>query len=137
MLLCLTSGRESQCSRKYLYQSVDAFYAHEWENPDSPYSQIAGLVLNQAHFTCPTCTTSHSLFGPPDSFRSTAERLMLDILAELPLIPHVSMSSDEGRPYILFQHGKSTAVPVGEGKDQWLEGMMDAAQAIWKKLSPL
>lgn len=137
MLLSLTSGKESQCFKKYLYQLVDAFYAHEWEDPDSPYSQITGLVLNQAHFTCPTCTTSHSLFGPPDSFRSTAERLMLDILAELPLIPHVSMSSDEGRPYILFQHEKSTAVPVGEGKDQWLEGMMDAAQAIWKKLAPV
>ncbi|KAF8324238.1 P-loop containing nucleoside triphosphate hydrolase protein [Amanita rubescens] len=97
---------------------------------------IAGLVLNQAYFTCPTCPTSHSLFGPPDAFRSTAERLMLDVLAELPLVPHVSMSSDEGRPYMLFQHEKSSEVPVGEGKDQWLEGMMNTAQAVWKKLTP-
>ncbi|KAK2462782.1 hypothetical protein APHAL10511_005173 [Amanita phalloides] len=94
---------------------------------------IIGLILNQAHFICPTCTTSHSLFGPPDAFRSTAKRLTLDIMAELPLVPHVSMSSDEGRPYMLFQHDTSTAVPAGEGKDQWLEGMMHAAQAVWKK----
>jgi len=46
------------------------------------------------------------------------------------------MSSDEGRPYMLFQHEKSSEVPVGEGKDQWLEGMMNAAQAVWKKLTP-
>jgi hypothetical protein len=61
---------------------------------------------------------------------------MLDVLAELPLVPHVSMSSDEGRPYMLFQHEKSSEVPVGEGKDQWLEGMMNTAQAVWKKLTP-
>ncbi|KAF8623760.1 hypothetical protein AX15_006202 [Amanita polypyramis BW_CC] len=97
--------------------------------------QITGLILNQSHFVCPTCNTSHSLFGPPDAFRATASRFTSDILAELPLVPHVSMSSDEGRPYMLC-HGdnKLATLPVGKGKDQWLDGMMDAARAVWTKL---
>ncbi|KAF8625337.1 hypothetical protein AX17_006879 [Amanita inopinata Kibby_2008] len=93
---------------------------------------ITGLILNQSHFICPSCTTSHSLFGPPDAFRATASRLGVDVLAELPLVPHVSMSGDAGRPFVLYPD--SSGVDVGKGNNQWKEGMVNAAQSVWDKL---
>lgn len=97
---------------------------------------IAGLVLNQAYFICPTCATPHSFFGTPDAFRATAGRLALEILAELPLVPHVNMASDKGLPYVLFQHGDaSSGTHAGKGEDQWLEAMMHVAQVVWEKIT--
>ncbi|KIL59762.1 hypothetical protein M378DRAFT_200033 [Amanita muscaria Koide BX008] len=92
---------------------------------------ITGLVLNQSNFICPTCATSHSLFGPPDAFRATAKSLELNVLAELPLVPGVSISSDEGRPVMLCQQDSTTE----KGKIQWRAGMTHAAQVVWDKVS--
>ncbi|KZV87539.1 iron-sulfur protein IND1 [Exidia glandulosa HHB12029] len=53
---------------------------------------ILGLVLNMAHFTCPSCATPHRIFGPPHLPED------VDLLAELPVLPRVSVDGDAGVP---------------------------------------
>ncbi|EMD32470.1 hypothetical protein CERSUDRAFT_99547 [Gelatoporia subvermispora B] len=89
---------------------------------------ILGLLLNQAYFVCPSCTEPHHLFGSPDSFRSTAGRLGVDVLGELPLVPAVSQSSDRGIPYALA--GRSTS----DANDGWNKLMDDVAAKVWQTL---
>ncbi|KAL6304486.1 P-loop containing nucleoside triphosphate hydrolase protein [Sparassis latifolia] len=91
---------------------------------------IIGLLLNQSHFICPSCATSHYLFGPPKSFRATATRLGVDVLGELPLVPGVSSGGDKGIPYAL---ASADAVPDG-GREQWLATMDDIASRVWQSL---
>lgn len=95
-------------------------------------SQITGIVLNESHFICPSCTAPHYLFGTPDRFRATASRLGIDILAELPLVPSVSTNGDAGIPYSLVpievQRGE------GNGGVQWNEKMLEAAASVFKTL---
>ncbi|KZT00335.1 P-loop containing nucleoside triphosphate hydrolase protein [Laetiporus sulphureus 93-53] len=90
---------------------------------------ITGLVLNQSHFTCPSCHTPHMLFGPPESFRATAERLGTPILGELPLVPEVSTGGDHGVPLVLA--GNSDG---GDGARKWREVMDDVAKKVWTSL---
>ena len=88
-------------------------------------NKITGLVLNTSHFTCPSCTTPHYIFGSPDAFRSTADRLGAKILGELPLVAGVSSSSDKGVPYML----------ESEGNEEWQSTMKSIANAVWKALA--
>ncbi|PSR81324.1 hypothetical protein PHLCEN_2v6403 [Hermanssonia centrifuga] len=83
---------------------------------------ITGILLNQSHFICPSCTTPHYLFGSPASFRATASQLGVDVLGELPLVPGVSESSDRGVPYML----------TGENKE-WLKVLEDAAESVLRQ----
>ncbi|PFH48074.1 hypothetical protein AMATHDRAFT_76920 [Amanita thiersii Skay4041] len=92
---------------------------------------ITGTILNQSHFICPSCTVPHSLFGPPDAFRGTAAQLGLDILAELPLLSHVSVSADTGRPYVLYPTKGSDK----NGGNEWRESMLNAARLVWQKVT--
>jgi ATP-binding protein involved in chromosome partitioning len=96
-------------------------------------SQITGIVLNQSHFICPSCTEPHYLFGAPDGFRATSKRLGIDILAELPLVPSVSTGGDAGIPYSLVS--ADARGPDALGGAQWNEKMMKAAEVVWKSLA--
>jgi len=98
---------------------------------------ITGLLLNNAHYICPTCSISSTsppqpqyLFGPPDRFRGTAARLGIPILAELPLVPGVSAGGDAGIPYGLVEVGKREG--DGRGGMEWIEGMKAAAAKVWE-----
>ncbi|GLB41176.1 putative P-loop containing nucleoside triphosphate hydrolase protein [Lyophyllum shimeji] len=98
---------------------------------------ITGLLLNNAHYICPTCSitspsppTPQYLFGPPDRFRATAARLGIPILAELPLVPGVSAAGDKGVPYGLVEVGKREE--DGRGGMEWIEGMKAAAAKVWE-----
>jgi len=93
---------------------------------------IIGLLLNQSHFTCPSCSTPHHLFGSPDSFRATASRLGVDVLGELPLVPGVSEGGDKGAPYALLSGGKAGSA---DGGDEWKEVMKGVAGRVWRFLS--
>ncbi|KAI0946899.1 hypothetical protein AcW1_010227 [Taiwanofungus camphoratus] len=90
---------------------------------------IIGLLLNQSHFICPSCTTSHHLFGSPTSFRATANRLGIDILGELPLIPGVSEGGDRGVPYALTSIDPAMD---GRGGKQWIEVMEGVGAKVWQ-----
>jgi ATP-binding protein involved in chromosome partitioning len=91
-------------------------------------SQITGLLLNQAQFICPTCSTCHQLFGSSDSFHSTARRLGLKVLGELPVVPGVSGGGDTGIPFALIQDEE-----VGGRK--WKEAMREVAEKVWRALT--
>src|SRR3984957_16628695 len=91
-----------------------------------PIKQITGLLLNQSHFICPSCTTSHQLFGSPDAFRSTASRLGVEVLGELPLVTGVSEGGDRGIPYALHDEGP--------GGRQWKVTMSDVAAKVWNAM---
>ena len=93
--------------------------------------QIAGLLLNESHFICPSCAEPHELFGSPASFRATAARFGVDVLGELPLVPGVSKGGDRGVPYVLYN-----AQEAGEaGGKEWKETMAGVASRVWQFLS--
>ncbi|RDB30696.1 Iron-sulfur protein IND1 [Hypsizygus marmoreus] len=94
---------------------------------------ITGMILNESHFICSSCTTPHYLFGPPSAFRATAERLGIDILAELPLVPGVSAGGDSGIPYSLVSEERRK--DDGLGGSQWNAKMMDVADRVWKAVA--
>ncbi|PPQ98317.1 hypothetical protein CVT26_013636 [Gymnopilus dilepis] len=95
---------------------------------------ITGLILNQAYYLCPGCSSSGTstpryLFGKPDAFTRTASRLSLPVLAELPLVEGVSSSADAGRPYVL-SGGGDVAKEDGEGGMRWREEMGRVAEGV-------
>ncbi|KAI0662625.1 P-loop containing nucleoside triphosphate hydrolase protein [Cubamyces menziesii] len=92
---------------------------------------IAGLVLNESHFICPSCTTPHQLFGSPAAFRATAARYSVNVLGELPLVPGVSQGGDRGVPYALY----SAAEASDPGGKEWKETMASVAGQVWQFLS--
>ncbi|KAG6839853.1 hypothetical protein C0991_011063 [Blastosporella zonata] len=102
---------------------------------------ITGLVLNNSHYVCPSCSSSSTsihahpqyLFGPPDRFRATAARLGIPVLAELPLVPGVSAAGDRGIPYGLVERGKREE-DDGRGSEEWVRTMADVAETVWESL---
>ncbi|KAI0068515.1 P-loop containing nucleoside triphosphate hydrolase protein [Artomyces pyxidatus] len=94
---------------------------------------ILGLVLNQSYFVCPSCTSPHYLFGPPDRFREIARQLRVPVLGELPLAPGVSSGGDAGMPYTIVSDAKVKA-DDGEGGIMWKETMQEIAENLWGSL---
>ncbi|KAH9949744.1 P-loop containing nucleoside triphosphate hydrolase protein [Amylocystis lapponica] len=88
---------------------------------------IAGILLNQSHFICPSCASPHHLFGSPASFRETAARMDVNVLGELPLVPGVSEGGDRGVPYALIKTADSAQ---GGGGKEWNEAMEGAAARV-------
>ena len=97
------------------------------------FSQMTGIILNESHFICPSCTQPHHLFGSPDGFRATAERIGIEILAELPLVPGVSSAGDAGVPYSLVSSDRRQA--DGLGGLEWNEKMIEVAAKTWEAIS--
>lgn len=94
---------------------------------------ITGILLNESHFICPSCTAPHYLFGAPDGFRATANKLGIEVLAELPLVPGVSTGGDAGVPYALISQDRRK--DDGIGGAQWIEKMLETAEKVWKTLA--
>ncbi|KAG8935568.1 hypothetical protein FRC02_007496 [Tulasnella sp. 418] len=92
---------------------------------------ILGLLLNMSHYTCPSCTTPHRLFGSPESFRKAAADLSLDILGELPLVPQVSEGGDMGRPVMLLSEKQ---INSDLGAKEVTSVMKEVAQAVWRRI---
>ncbi|KAG1717894.1 P-loop containing nucleoside triphosphate hydrolase protein [Suillus lakei] len=87
---------------------------------------IAGLILNQASFLCPSCNTTHELFGPS----TNASRLGIPLLVQLPLVGGVSWGGDRGIPYVL--EGKNGGGKDGRAGEMWRDAMSGAASKIWR-----
>jgi ATP-binding protein involved in chromosome partitioning len=96
--------------------------------------KLTGMILNNAYYLCPTCThpSPQYIFGPPDSFQSTADALSLPVLAHLPLVPGVSSSGDRGVPYVL--HASHTPQADGSGGKEWYERVQDVANRVWREV---
>jgi len=92
---------------------------------------ITGLVLNQSHYLCPTCTSPEPqyLFGKPDAFRAVASRLEMPILGELPLAGGVSAGGDAGFPPML-----KSAAARDAGERGWAGTMAAVAESVAKRI---
>jgi len=95
---------------------------------------ITGILLNQSHFICSTCTVPHHLFGSPEAFRGTAAQLGLSVLGELPLVQGVSSGGDRGVPYALVVNEKMNTLD-GTGGAEWKSTMENVASRVWSLLS--
>ncbi|KAH9476011.1 Iron-sulfur protein NUBPL [Psilocybe cubensis] len=100
---------------------------------------ITGLVLNQAYYLCPGCSTNtpRYLFGETKNFYDVASKLHTPVLGELPLVEGVSRSSDQGYPYVL-RDSKSVDLDDGNGDVVWRSNMAQIAasvnSALWKNV---
>ncbi|CCM05131.1 uncharacterized protein FIBRA_07339 [Fibroporia radiculosa] len=92
---------------------------------------IAGLLLNQAYFLCPSCSTPHNLFGSPDSFHAIAKRLDIDVLGELPVVSAVSASGDHGVPYVLGSDGTNASGDSGRVWKDVMSGVAHNVRQFW------
>ena len=61
---------------------------------------VIGLVENMSYYICPHCQERHEIFGHGGG-RSTAERLELEFLAEIPIHERIRRGGDEGVPVVV------------------------------------
>src|SRR3954464_14359318 len=83
---------------------------------------ILGVVENMSMFTCPDCGSSHAIFGHGGA-RQTAEKLGVPFLGELPLVPRIRETSDNGQPV-------SVSVPDGPEAAAFLDLARKVAAAL-------
>jgi ATP-binding protein involved in chromosome partitioning len=88
--------------------------------------QITGIVLNQSHFICSSCSTPHYLYGSPNKFRATAERMGVPILAEIPVLPGMSSGGDAGVPFAIHQQANDAK--------EWKDVMLTMAASVWDSM---
>lgn len=67
--------------------------------------QLLGIIENMSYFQCSDCGKKEYIFGQGGG-KELAERLRTQLLAELPLLPLVRQSSDQGQP-ILYTEPES------------------------------
>jgi ATP-binding protein involved in chromosome partitioning len=60
---------------------------------------VLGLVENMSSFVCPHCGERSDIFGHGGA-RHEAARLGVPFLGEVPLLPAIRQTSDEGRPVV-------------------------------------
>lgn len=61
---------------------------------------IAAVVENMAYFTCPSCTTKHTPFGP-SSREAFISQFGIKNAFEVPMVEAISLMSDSGQPFVL------------------------------------
>ena len=67
-----------------------------FEKVDVP---VLGFVENMSFFHCPHCGERTEIFGHGGA-RQEAEKLGVDFLGEIPLLPQIRATSDSGMPVI-------------------------------------
>jgi ATP-binding protein involved in chromosome partitioning len=66
---------------------------------------ILGIIENMSVFICPQCGTASHIFGHGGA-RATADKLGAEFLGEIPLVPAIRETSDNGTPIVaLDPHG--------------------------------
>jgi ATP-binding protein involved in chromosome partitioning len=63
---------------------------------------LIGLVENMSHFICPSCGTSHDIFGHGGA-RAEAEKIGAPFLGEVPLAMTIREKSDAGAPVVVTE----------------------------------
>ena len=74
---------------------------------------ILGMIENMSYFVCPHCGERSDVFDHGGG-RTTAERMGVPFLGELPLDPTVRAHGDAGRPVVLEAPGSAPARAFGE-----------------------
>jgi ATP-binding protein involved in chromosome partitioning len=60
---------------------------------------VLGIIENMSFFCCPNCGHRSELFGHGGA-RREAERLGVDFLGEVPLLPDIRLDADAGTPIV-------------------------------------
>jgi ATP-binding protein involved in chromosome partitioning len=63
---------------------------------------LLGLVENMSYFVCPSCGTSHDIFGHGGA-RAEAEKIGVPFLGEVPLAMTIRENSDAGTPVMVSE----------------------------------
>jgi ATP-binding protein involved in chromosome partitioning len=74
---------------------------------DKVHIPVIGLVENMSYFICDGCDKRHEIFAHGGA-KNQAQQLGLNILGELPLVPTLRSSADEGMP-LSVAHPESQA----------------------------
>jgi ATP-binding protein involved in chromosome partitioning len=69
---------------------------------------VLGIVENMSTFICPNCGHESQIFGHGGA-RETAKRLGVPFLGEVPLVPAIRETSDEGKPIAATRPGSAEA----------------------------
>ncbi|KAI5211436.1 hypothetical protein AUEXF2481DRAFT_696719 [Aureobasidium subglaciale EXF-2481] len=63
---------------------------------------ILGMVQNMSAFTCPNCSTTHSIFGREGVIKK-CEEMNIKLLADIPLHPSICEDADRGKPTVVAE----------------------------------
>ena len=64
---------------------------------DTLNTPVLGLIENMSQFTCPTCGSTHDIFGQ-GGVRAEAEKLGIPLLGALPIDLETRLAGDNGTP---------------------------------------
>lgn len=78
------------------------------ELPLMCFMQILGMIQNMSAFTCPTCSSTHSIFGNEGVTRKCKE-LGIDLLGDIPLHPSICDDADRGKPTVVAEPDSARA----------------------------
>lgn len=84
---------------------------------------LLGLVENMSHFVCPSCGTTHDIFGHGGA-RTEADKIGVPFLGEVPLAMTIRETSDAGTPV-------TVSAPEGPHAKVYRE----IAGKVWEQLS--
>ena len=70
--------------------------------PSADQLQILGMVQNMSAFTCPTCNSTHSIFGSEGVTRK-CEEMDIKLLADIPLHARICEDADKGKPTVVAE----------------------------------
>lgn len=60
------------------------------------------MVQNMSAFTCPNCSTTHSIFGREGVIKKCDE-MNIKLLADIPLHPSICEDADRGKPTVVAE----------------------------------
>lgn len=60
------------------------------------------MVQNMSAFTCPTCSSTHSIFGT-EGVTKKCNELDIKLLADIPLHPRICEDADQGKPTVVAE----------------------------------
>ncbi|SPO47446.1 related to nucleotide-binding protein NBP35 [Moesziomyces antarcticus] len=97
---------------------------------------VAGLVLNMSHFVSPDTGRAFELFGNAAAVERYADKQKIEVLARIPLQPHVSAGGDSGTPVTLRE---TLETQDADGKALTQDNLirtafLDLAQRVWTRL---
>ncbi|MCK6623557.1 MAG: Mrp/NBP35 family ATP-binding protein [Anaerolineae bacterium] len=81
---------------------------------------VLGVVENMSYFACPTCHTSHYLFGQKGG-ASLAGALNIPLLGEIPMGPEVREGGDQGLPAVLQPASQAGLILRGIALKIWAQ----------------
>ncbi|MGB4373382.1 MAG: Mrp/NBP35 family ATP-binding protein [Halanaerobiales bacterium] len=93
---------------------------------------LLGIVENMSYFQCSNCGEREYIFGQGGG-KELAEKLKTELLAELPLLPELRQSSDQGQP-LLFTEADS---PVGQIYLEIAEKVIERVKDFDPSIKPL